>query len=313
MTIKLIPGLQLARQREQLLRETIARRTVSKKLAIVQVGDDPSSSLYVELKARKAAQLGLLAEVVRFSAADVAQVAGKIAALGASDDVAGIMIQAPIPGITLADSLQIFNAIPASKDVDGLTAYSLGRVWQLKSFADLTTADFFLSATPLAALDCLLWVAVQQGLVPEAQLHDLSLARFSNLGSLLRGKKALIINRSNIVGKPLAALLELGDATVTLAHSHTPELAHTLNDYDFILSATGQPWVWQAGQFRTGQVVIDIGIDKKNSDKVRGDVDISNVSNAADHNFVDVWIAGVPGGVGPLTVLNLLQNSASLI
>jgi methylenetetrahydrofolate dehydrogenase (NADP+)/methenyltetrahydrofolate cyclohydrolase len=301
----ILNGNKLATRKRALLKERITQASFlgAPVLKIIQVGDDPASTLYVSLKADFARKVGIDAEQVIFpNAQDFAAIKSRIEQFNQDNSVDGIMIQSPIPNLDLNLALDLFNTIAPEKDVDGLSFASLGKLWQLKNFSDLAASTgFFLSATPLGALDCLL-------LALENEPDDwFSYKRFEALDDLLSGKNALIINRSNIVGKPLAALLELGNATVTIAHSKTRDLKSRLQDFDLILPATGIDGLFSLEDFSTDQIIVDIGINNNNPDnKVRGDVSFDKDSyDPAKHPT----IAPVPGGVGPLTVTNLLVNT----
>jgi len=312
--IKLIPGKILAAGKKTLLKAAISQLGEAPQLKIIQVGDDASSSLYVGLKVAAAIEVGINAQALVFpTGTNPKQVISKIQEFNSQPEVKGIMVQSPIPGLGLIESLKIFNAISPKKDVDGLSFASLGKLWQYKSLSELflDIDKPFVSATPLGVLDCLLWLARPA----EAQLA-IGLEQAEALITLLQGKKALIINRSNIVGKPLAALLTLANATVTLAHSYTPDVHGSLSNYDFVLPATGIDNYLTMAEFQTGQVVIDIGINNNNqTQQVRGDVIFSpeEIANTTEIDATEakVYLAPVPGGVGPLTVVNLLANTYS--
>jgi methylenetetrahydrofolate dehydrogenase (NADP+)/methenyltetrahydrofolate cyclohydrolase len=307
-TIKLIPGDEIASRKRSLLQKAIARLDGAPTLHIIQVGDDPASSLYVSLKLKFARRLGIKAESTVFKKGTaISKIQEKIVSLNQNTEVNGIMVQAPIQGLDLDDSLQIFNAIAPSKDVDGLTNSSLGKLYQIKDLTQLNAEKFFVSATPLAALDCLNFL-----LTAEVELGKYS--EYEKLTEIVKGKKALIINRSNIVGKPLLALLQAANATVTLAHSRTKNVQELIAESDILLPATGVPALIRSNQLREGQIAIDIGINNDNPDeKVKGDIMIteekSKLTDSEDFKQEDVIISPVPGGVGPLTVVNLLYNT----
>ncbi|MFW5702726.1 MAG: bifunctional 5,10-methylenetetrahydrofolate dehydrogenase/5,10-methenyltetrahydrofolate cyclohydrolase [Candidatus Dojkabacteria bacterium] len=307
----IINGNKLAREKSEQIKDLIAlisSNTGQKpSLKIIQVGEDPASTLYVFLKAKAARNIGIETERILFKSNTEKEVIKKAIENYAKDtDVDGIMIQSPIPKLDLDKSLELFNLIPQKKDVDGLSYANLGRLWQLKQLSDLSDInDLFISATPLAALDCLL-IATGESV---QEMDWLNYRRLASLDTFLRGKRALIINRSNIVGKPLAALLEMGNATVTLAHSKSTNLQdkNFLDKFDLILPATGVDGFYDLEMFSKDQVVIDIGINNNNPEaKVKGDVTFTRDSYDSK---IHPLIAPVPGGVGPLTVTNLLNNT----
>lgn len=308
---KLIPGKIIANRKELWLKTELTRIASAPKLRIIQVGDDPASSLYVNMKVNAARKLGIDMEArIYKTGIDSATVIAGIEALNQDETVHGVMVQAPIQGVSLSESLKIFNSISPAKDVDGLSYASLGKLWQLKHITDLKNADLFISATPLGALDCLLWLAndIEGKKVENENITDMSYGRFANLDRLLNGKKVLIINRSNIVGKPLAALLTLANATVTLAHSHTINIDQLMADTDIIITATGKDHIYEWGKIGEKKIILDIGINNNNPDAVvRGDIAFE--PGQVSQGNTGAYLAGVPGGVGPLTVINLLYNT----
>lgn len=310
-TLKIIPGKQLAAVKKALLEERIKQLSIKPVLKVIQVGNEPSSSLYVSLKVEAAREIGIDAELIKLpEAIQLEALINTVQQLNADEGVHGIMLQAPIVGFSASESLEVFNAIAPEKDVDGLGYRSLGKLWQLKQISELTAArNLFVAATPLAVLDSLSWLANELSgnpLSPEALMLKSFSYDYSALIEILQGKTAIVINRSNIVGKPLAALLQLANATVTMAHSHTSDLKDQLKTYDFVFPATGKDHLFNLADFRSGQVVVDIGINNNNQDEVvKGDVDFSSRD---DGYTPSLWLAPVPGGVGPLTIVNLLAN-----
>jgi methylenetetrahydrofolate dehydrogenase (NADP+)/methenyltetrahydrofolate cyclohydrolase len=318
-THKLLPGNKLAKARNLLSRELITALKKRPVLKIVQVGQDPASTLYVAKKVEFAVEVGIDAEAVKFAIPETAEQIAKIkqTILRFNEDptVDGIMIQSPILGLDMDQSLEIFNAITVTKDVDGLTASSLGLLWQLKTLSQLQGFSGFISATPAGVIDALLWYAVTKDeklkalVSKDDELESMKQILKLNwsqkeylLKTSLKGKNALIINRSNIVGKPLASLLLMCDLSVEIVHSHSKDIENKIKNADIILTATGEDHIFRLSQFHKGQMVIDIGISSSDlSSKVKGDVLVEE----ADVEF----LSAVPGGVGPLTVANLLSNT----
>lgn len=321
--IKLIPGKLIADAKSSYLKNELAKLQSAPKLVIMQIGNRPDSTLYVTKKAELAEKVGIKAEVVRLSEkASIVEILEKVEDYNRDSSTHGIIIQSPLPGKSQSESQAVFNAISPQKDVDGLTAFSLGKVWQLKDFSGFAQPDFFFAATPQGVGDCLIWLALAaQG--AKVSSREEIVANFyatpfatkaKALQAYLQGKRCLIVNRSNIVGKPLAALLLSANATITIAHSHSRDLKAALKDYDLIFPATGVEGIFSVADFKPGQVVVDIGINSKNTNQaVKGDVSfdpnqlVGGLPNFAENS--DLVLAPVPGGVGPLTVVNLLYNT----
>lgn len=309
--IKLIPGKLLAEKKLAQLQKFIKEHSDGlgkdqrvPRLEIFQLGEDAASTIYTNLKAQKAKQIGIDARVSRFMATEVQNLKYALTQASRDKNVDGVMLQSPLPGISWETAREVFNLIAPENDVDGLTAQSMGQIWQQKSLSEIwDNPAGFISATPLGVMDCLTWVATEEG---------------QDIESFLAGKQVLIINRSNIVGKPLAALVLAGNATVKIAHSATRDIAAHVKAADIVLTATGVSQLIKLEDLRAGQVVIDIAITKKPDQQgVAGDMDLTGMndqevgqSNDSDTKHSDaIYIAPVPGGVGPLTIVNLLQNT----
>jgi len=310
-SIKFIPGKEIANTKLEQLEQDVKSLQTPPTLAIVQLGSRQDSTLYVDLKQKWAAIAGIRTKKIQLesftgSHQELDYVKEElIPELNRNSHIDGIIIQAPIPGIPLGEAIKVFNTIDPSKDVDGLTATSLGRLFQIKSFIEILDGDFFVAATPMAAISCLSWVANRK-----FTSDSMSKDHTDKLHKLCTGKKVLIINRSNIVGKPLLAMLQALNATVTLAHSQTVNLKHLIADYDIVFTATGVRDMWQVSDFKPGQIIIDIGINNNEpGKKVAGDVNIENLSENTTEELEPIYLAGVPGGVGPLTIVELLTNT----
>jgi len=250
-------------------------------LAAVIIGDDPGSALYVKNKAKACAEIGIRSEVLRLPASETqARVLQEIAALNARDDVHGILVQQPFP--PQIDPGAIVRAVSPAKDVDCFHPENVGLV--------LLGTPRFAPATPAGVQELLL----RSGHPPD-------------------GKHVVILGRSNIVGKPLAALLvqkrKGANATVTLCHSGTRDLAGITATADILVAAIGRARFVTADMVREGAVVIDVGINRvpdptaKSGHRVVGDVDFEAVREKASA------ISPVPGGVGPMTIAMLLTNT----
>jgi len=251
----------------------LAARGIRPGLAVVQAGDDPASQVYVRHKLRACAALGLRSEL-RQLAADAAPRAlfDAIAALNADPGIHGILVQLPLP--PQFDTALVQEAIRVDKDVDGFRLSNLGGL--------VAGRASFPPCTP-AGVMCLLEAAH----IP------------------IRGRDAVVVGRSNIVGKPMALLLLGEGATVTICHSQTRALAEHTRRADILVVAAGKPGLIDAAMVRPGAAVIDVGIHRRADGSLAGDVDFASVRAVAGH------LTPVPGGVGPMTIAMLLANTLS--
>ena len=275
MTAQLIDGNALAAQ----IRAEVAGRTAALKahgiqphLAIILVGDNPASQVYVKSKAADSEQTGLKATLERYPASlPESALLERIAALNADAGVHGILVQLPLPAHLNAS--RVIEAIAPEKDVDGFHIASAGAL--------MTGQPGFRPCTPYGCMKMLQSIGMND----------------------LRGKNAVVIGRSNIVGKPMALMLLAANATVTVCHSGTASLAAFTRQADVIVVAAGQRKVLTAGMVKPGAVVIDVGMNRDENGKLCGDVDFEGVRQVAG------WITPVPGGVGPMTRAMLLVNT----
>ena len=275
MTAQLIDGNALAAQ----IRAEVAGRTVALKargiqphLAIILVGDNPASQVYVKSKAADSEQTGLKATLERYPASlTESALLERIAALNADTGVHGILVQLPLPAHLNAS--RVIEAIAPEKDVDGFHIASAGAL--------MTGQPGFRPCTPYGCMKMLQSIGMND----------------------LRGKNAVVIGRSNIVGKPMALMLLAANATVTVCHSGTASLAAFTRQADVIVAAAGQRKVLTADMVKPGAVVIDVGMNRDENGKLCGDVDFEGVRQVAG------WITPVPGGVGPMTRAMLLVNT----
>ena len=238
-------------------------------LVTVLVGDDPASEVYIRLKHKAATEAGFDARDARLPA-DISEgdLLARVAELNADDDVDAMLVQLPLPDHI--DEARILRALAPQKDVDGLHPFNAGQL-----FLGRPT---LVGATPLGVIAMLVEHRIE-----------------------LDGARAVVVGRSDIVGKPLAHLLMQANATVTICHSHTRDLARHTLDADVLVAAVGVPAMVSPDMVRTGAVVIDVGINRTEAGIV-GDVD----PGAAD---VASYLTPVPGGVGPMTIACLLQNA----
>ena len=246
-------------------------------LAIVSSGSDPASQVYIKTKVRALEKAGMQSRIIPYSETISEQeLTACVQNLNADDTVDGILIQLPLP--YPLDSRRILAPLDPTKDVDGFTPENLGRL--------LTGSSGFIPCTP-------------QGIMYALRQY----------GILLSGAHAVIVGRSAIVGKPLAALLTAADATVTLCHSKTKDLAALTRQADILIAAAGHPALITGSMIKKGAAVIDVGINRvpdptaPKGSRLTGDVDFESAAEQAD------WITPVPGGVGPLTVAMVLRNT----
>lgn len=250
----------------------LAEKGVSTALAVILVGDDSASQVYVRNKIKACADTGIRSLEFRMPAETTQQqLLAKIAELNADENVDGILLQLPLPKQINADA--VISAIDPAKDVDGFHVANAGAL-----------------------------VTGKQGFVPCTPFGVMRLIEKSGVDP--RGKSAVIVGRSNIVGKPMALLLLAADATVTVAHSRTPDLCAVTRNADILVAAVGRAKLIKADMVKPGAVVIDVGMNRDENGKLCGDVDFSEVKAIAGS------ITPVPGGVGPMTIAMLMQNTA---
>jgi len=249
----------------------LAGRGITAGLAVVLVGDDPASAVYVKAKTKDAREVGIAATDHRLPA-DTTQAAllALVARLGADPSVHGILVQLPLPRGLDADA--VIAAIPPHKDVDGLHPDNLGRVAQGR--------PRFTACTPAGCMRLLAHGGVE-----------------------LVGARAVVLGRSVLVGKPMALLLANADATVTLCHSRTRDLPDLVAAADIVVAAVGRPGMVRGAWIKPGAAVIDVGINRTAEGKLVGDVAYAEAVERAG------WITPVPGGVGPMTRACLLENT----
>ena len=278
MTAQTIDGNALSRQ----LRTEVAERALSLKargvtpgLAVVLVGDNPASQVYVRNKVKACHDAGLHSVLEQYPAdLSEAELLARVAALNHDPAIHGILVQLPLPAHI--DAQKVIEAISPAKDVDGFHIASAGAL--------MIGMPGFWPCTPYGCMKML------------QSLND-------GKGYDLRGKHAVVIGRSNIVGKPMALMLLQKDATVTICHSRTPDLKAQTLQADVIVAAVGKRDVLTADMVKPGAVVIDVGMNRNDEGKLCGDVDFGGVKEVAG------WITPVPGGVGPMTITMLLVNT----
>jgi len=273
MAARLIDGKKLA----AVLLNGVAARTAALSykpgLAVVLVGDDPASAVYVRNKDRAANAAGIGARTIRLPATtEEADLLGVIAGLNADPALDGILVQLPLPAHI--DARAVIEAIDPAKDVDGFHPSNVGRLHE--------GAAVLIPCTPLGVMKLL-----------------------AEAGIPLRGARAVVLGRSAIVGKPVAALLTAADATVTVAHSRTIDLAGECRRADIVVAAVGRAELVRGDWLAPGATVIDVGINRLPDGRLVGDVAFAEAAAVAGA------ITPVPGGVGPMTIACLVENTLS--
>ncbi|WP_332738734.1 bifunctional methylenetetrahydrofolate dehydrogenase/methenyltetrahydrofolate cyclohydrolase FolD [Hydrogenophaga sp.] len=282
MTAQLIDGNALSRQ----LRADVTARVTALKargitpgLAVILVGENAASQVYVRNKVKACEDTGMHSVLERWPATMTeAELLARVDALNADPSIHGILVQLPLPAHI--DAQKVIEAISPAKDVDGFHIASAGAL--------MTGMPGFWPCTPYGCMKML-----------------------ESIGYGLKGKHAVVIGRSNIVGKPMALMLLQQNATVTICHSGTPDLKAMTLQADVIVAAVGKRNVLTADMVKPGAVVIDVGMNRNDEGKLCGDVDFEGVRQVAG------WITPVPGGVGPMTItmlmVNTLESAESLV
>lgn len=267
----IMDGKALAAQLRQEIKARCESLDFQPGLAVVWVGDNPASEIYIRHKQKACEQVGMLS-VLHHLPADSAQdeVLALIQGLNQDPQIHGILVQMPLP--EHLDEAQVIEAIDPAKDVDGLHPMNSGYLF--------SGAARLVPCTPLGVMALLKAYGVEPA-----------------------GKQAVVIGRSQLVGKPVGMLLLNAHASVSFLHSRTPDLARYTRDADIVVVAVGRPDTLTADMIKPGAVVIDVGINRLEGRKITGDVDFYGVSQKAS------LITPVPGGVGPMTIAMLLQNT----
>ncbi|BDU52914.1 bifunctional methylenetetrahydrofolate dehydrogenase/methenyltetrahydrofolate cyclohydrolase FolD [Limnohabitans sp. INBF002] len=274
MTAQLIDGNALSKQlRAQVAADTAALKAqgLTPGLAVVLVGDNPASQVYVRNKVKACEDAGLHSVLEKYEATMTeTDLLARVEALNNDPAIHGILVQLPLPANI--DAQKVIEAISPAKDVDGFHIASAGAL--------MTGMPGFWPCTPYGCMKML-----------------------ESIGYDLKGKHAVVIGRSNIVGKPMALMLLQKDATVTVAHSRTQNLKALTLQADVIVAAVGKRNVLTADMVKPGAVVLDVGMNRNDEGKLCGDVDFDGVKEVAG------YITPVPGGVGPMTITMLLVNT----
>ncbi|MBE6907460.1 MAG: bifunctional methylenetetrahydrofolate dehydrogenase/methenyltetrahydrofolate cyclohydrolase FolD [Ruminococcaceae bacterium] len=274
MKAKLIDGKAVSASLREAMKaevEELAEQGITPGLAVVLVGDDPASQVYVRNKEKGCEELGIYSEKYELPAATTQrELLDLVETLNKKPDIDGILVQLPLPDHL--DSNAVIEAISPDKDVDAFHASNVGRIM---------LGDYrFLPCTPAGIMEL---------------IHS--------TGIEVEGKECVIVGRSNIVGKPMAMLLLHENGTVTVCHSRTKNLAEVTRRADILVAAVGKPNFITAEMVKEGAVVIDVGMNRDGNGKLCGDVDFEAVGEVAGA------ITPVPGGVGPMTITMLLKNT----
>jgi len=270
---EIIDGKELARKIRMELKEDVTQlnsKGIHPKLAVIMVGDDKASKVYVKNKSKACEEIGIeYEEFLLDENTKQEELLGLIDELNERADIHGILLQSPIP--KHLDIYQAFNRIDYKKDVDGFNPINVGKL--------VIGEDCFVSCTPFGVIKML-----------------------EEYGIEIEGKNAVVIGRSNIVGKPLVQCLLAKNATVTVCHSRTKNIGEITKNADILVAALGKPKFVKEDMVKDGAVVIDVGINRTDDGKLVGDVDFENISKKAS------FITPVPGGVGPMTIAMLMNN-----
>lgn len=288
MSVKIIDGKAIAEQIQQEVAKEVEKlkaKGIIPGLATILVGDDPASQVYVGNKGKACEKAGIYSDQHTLSATvSEDELLKLIDRLNYDPKVNGILVQLPLP--KHIDAIKVLNAILPAKDVDGFHPLNVGKFFTVKDFEEIVKKGLFLPCTPHGVIELLVRSGVE-----------------------LSGKETVVVGRSNIVGKPVAMLLLAKNATVTVCHSHTKDLAEVCRRGDVLVVAIGKPEFIKADMVRDGAVVIDVGVNRitdttsKTGFKLVGDVDFEQVKEKAS------LITPVPGGVGPMTITMLLVNT----
>ncbi len=274
MSARIIDGKAIAASIRQGLKAEVAElaaRGAAPGLAVILVGENPASQVYVRNKIRACAEVGIRSIEKRLPAETSEEsLLALIDELNRDPEVDGILVQLPLPAHI--SNVKVIDAISPEKDVDGFHVESAGRLF--------VGRRGFRPCTPYGIMKLL-----------------------ETTGLPIEGKRAVVIGRSNIVGKPMALMLLEKNATVTLAHSRTQDLQAVCREADILVAAVGRAKMIDSSYVKEGAIVIDVGMDRDEAGKLCGDVDTASASQKA------AWITPVPGGVGPMTIAMLLENT----
>ena len=267
----IIDGKQIAKKLRSSIAKQVAKLDRKPGLAVILVGDDPASAVYVRNKDNACKEVGFYSEKINKSAnITQAELLSEVERLNKDDKIDGILVQLPLP--SHLDANQVIEAINPNKDVDGFHSENIGKLMQNKAYLR--------PCTPKGVMTMLATTGVD-----------------------LVGKDCVVVGASNIVGRPMAMELLNARATVTICNSKTQDLSGKLKQADVIVAAVGIPKMIQGDWIKAGVIIIDVGINRLDDGTLVGDVDFDAVQDKA------AWITPVPGGVGPMTIATLLENT----
>lgn len=270
----IINGNEIGQEIRQSVAEQVSKlkgQGITPGLAVILVGDNPASQTYVRNKQKSCEAIGIYSELIKLpKEVSEEELLAQIRFLNNSESIHGILVQLPLPEHINED--KVIATISPEKDVDGFSPVSVGKM--------MLGQETYLPCTPFGVMKLLEYAKVD-----------------------IAGKHAVIVGRSHIVGKPMGQLLLQKDATVTYTHSKTPDLPSITKQADIIVAAVGRPNFITKKHVKPGAVVIDVGINRDENNKLIGDVDFAEVEQVASH------ITPVPGGVGPMTITMLLYNT----
>ncbi len=274
MTI-ILDGKSLSEDILKNSKKILEMMTVKPQLAVIQVGNNIASQIYVKKKQKTAEMIGMKSLVINLKK-EVSEVdlIDKIQELNDDPETHAILVQLPLP--KHIDEYKVLDSISYLKDVDGFSMYNTANIAK---------------GTPPIAYPC-----TPKGIITLLDKYNIELA----------GKHAVVIGRSNIVGRPMATMLLNRSATVTICHSKTQNLADITRTADILISSVGQPNLIKADRIKEGTVIVDVGINRLDTGKIVGDIDFENVKEYAS------FITPVPGGVGPMTIATLIDNTIEL-
>lgn len=271
----ILDGKKLSAKILEDVTQKVAKLDKKPHLVVLLVGEDPASELYVGMKEKTALKIGLKSTVLRYPKDTSEEVIlNKITELNNDDDVTAILVQVPLPKQICEQ--KVIQAVASNKDVDGFTTENIGRI-------SIGLEPYAYPCTPLGIMKILEEYKIE-----------------------IEGKHAVVVGRSNILGKPVAQMLLNKNATVTICHSRTKNLAEITKTADILVAAVGKPKMITKEMIKSGCVVIDAGTSKVNG-KTVGDVDFDNISDKTS------YITPVPGGVGPMTIACLMENTYKLL
>ena len=272
--MELLDGKKVSEKILNEVKASVSKLDKKPHLVVILIGDDPASKIYVKNKQKAAEKVGIISTIYEFDKnIEEHQLLDKIDELNKNDDVTGILVQLPLP--KHIDKNKVITAISPKKDVDGFTPENVGR---------LATGlePYYYPATP-------------QGIIMLLDEYNIQ----------LEGADAVVIGRSNIVGKPMLQMLLKRNATVTSCHSYTKDLEEKIKTADIVISAVGKKIV-RCKMVRKNSVIIDVGIYRDSNGQITGDVDFDYISNSVG------FISPVPGGVGPMTIASLMYNASKV-